>query len=374
MMRISVAIATYNGEKYLPQQLESIAAQSLSPCEVVVCDDGSTDQTLQVIDSFARLARFPVRALRNEVRLNYRANFMKAARCCSGDLIAFCDQDDLWRADKLAVVAAAAADPDVLLVHHNARIFSAALGVIGRLYDERRPSLVSGPLCRNPFHLPPGFTQVFRRRLLLLSELREATVDYWGPGPGPGPAPALAHDQWIYILASSRGKVAYLKDTLADYRQHEHNLYGPQTGGWSRWDGIKARLAGLSDYGHLEIAFDAIARAFGAATVHRIGESVDQPLDEQLRQRAAAAAERYRKLAQAYRDRSQAYGAASPVVRLSAWKRLWRGGRYRPGDSFFFADHAGARDLLHGVLLARLRHPTAGLSAFDPSLTLASAG
>jgi len=361
MTRISVAIATYNGAQYLAQQLESIAAQSISPSEVVVCDDGSTDHTLQVIDSFARVAPFPVRALRNAVRLNYRANFMRAAQSCSGDLVAFCDQDDIWRADKLSVVAAAFADdPDVLLVHHNARVFSAASGVTGQIYNELRPSRVDGPLCRTPFSLPPGFTQVFRRSLLLLSELREATVDYWGPGA------ALAHDQWIYILASSLGKVSYVKETLADYRQHDNNLYGMRrTTKSTRWSAMKARLTSLSDYGHLETAFDAIARALGAATAYPIGE--------ELQRRAAVAAERYRELAQAYGDRSQAYGAGSLMARAAAWQRLWRRGRYRRGGSFYFAGRAAARDLVHGVCLARLRHPPTGLSAFDPALTLAQA-
>jgi glycosyltransferase involved in cell wall biosynthesis len=359
MTRISVAIATYNGGRFLQEQLDSIAAQTLSPCEVVICDDGSADDTLQVVERFARVASFPVRSLRNQVRLNYRANFMKAAQCCSGDLIAFCDQDDLWRADKLSVVANAFADPDVLLVHHNARVFSAASGVTGLLFGELRPALVSGPLCRTPFDLAPGFTQVFRRSLLPLSDLREATLDYWGPR-----AP-LAHDQWIYILASSLGKVCYLSETLADYRQHENNLVGARRTNPSRLHGMKVRLTRLSDYGHLEIAFDAIARALAAATAY--------PIDEELARRAPVAAERYRELAEAYADRRQAHAAASLIARAAAWKRLWRRGRYRPGGNFFFAGHAAARDLLHGVCLARLRHAPAGLSGHDRSLILTSA-
>jgi glycosyltransferase involved in cell wall biosynthesis len=339
------------------EQLESIAAQSLSPYEVVVCDDCSTDATLQVVERFAQAARFPVRALSNEVRLDYRANFMKAAQSCSGDLIAFCDQDDIWRADKLSVVAAAFADPDVLLVHHNARVFSAR-GVSGVLCDELCPASVSGPLCRRPFDLPPGFTQVFRRSLLPLSELRCATVDYWGPGA------ELAHDQWIYILASSLGKVCYVTQTLADYRQHDDNLIGMRVSRRSRWHHLLARLTRLSNYGHLETAFSAIARAFRAATVYPIGA--------QLTRRAAAAADRYREMAEAYADRSQAYAAASLLARATAWQRLRRRGRYRPGGDFFFAGHAGARDLVNGVCLARLRSVPAGLSGDDPSLTLAS--
>jgi glycosyltransferase involved in cell wall biosynthesis len=359
MTRISVAIATYNGAKFLAQQLESIAAQTTSPCEVVLCDDGSADHTLQVIDRFARVARFPVRAVRNDVRLNYRANFMKAAQSCSGDLIAFCDQDDIWRADKLSVVAGTFTDPDVLLVRHNARVFSEASGVTGQLYSELRPSRVDGPLCRTPFDMAPGFTQVFRRWLLLLSELREATVDLWGPGA------ALAHDQWTYILASSLGKVSYLKETLVDYRQHDNNLYGMRSAKRTRWNAMKARLTSLIDYGHLETAFGAIARALGAAAAYPIGE--------EFARRAAVAAERYREIAQAYGDRSQAHGGASLMARAAAWQRLWRRGRYRPGGNFYFAGGAGARDLVHGVCLARLRHPPAGLLTFDPALTLAPA-
>jgi hypothetical protein len=359
MTRISVAIATYNGSKYLRQQLESIAAQTLSPCEVVVCDDGSTDDTLKVVDSFARGARFPVHAERNPVRLDYRANFMKAAQCCAGDLIAFCDQDDIWRADKLAVVAGAFADPDVLLVHHNARVISTEGGVMGLLINDRRPASVCGPLCRSPFFLPAGFTQVFRRSLLPLSELRCATVDYWGPG-----AP-LAHDQWIYILASSLGKVSYVTQTLADYRQHGKNLVGMRFTTPSRWRRIRGRVTRLSNYGHLETAFHAIARALSAATAYPIGE--------EFKRRAAAAAECYRELAEAYADRSLAHGAASLATRAAAWSRLWRRGRYRRGGRFFFADHAAVRDLLNGVCLARLRPVPAGLSGSDPSLTLASA-
>jgi glycosyltransferase involved in cell wall biosynthesis len=357
MTRISVAIATYNGARYLPEQLQSLAAQTLSPCEVVVCDDGSTDATLQVIDDFARSAPFAVRAVRNEARLNYRANFMQAAQRCSGDLIAFCDQDDVWRADKLAVTAAPFADPEVLLVHHNARIYSAQAGVTGQLYRSRWPPSVSEPLRRNPFALPPGFTQVFRRSLLTLSELRAGTLDYWGPGE------SLAHDQWVYILASSLGRVAYEHQTLVDYRQHEHNLYGVRRTPWTRWDALKARVTRLSDYGYLETAFESIAGAFDAARAY--------PLGEPMQQRAAAAARHYRQLSQAYGDRYQAHGAATLRARAAAWKRLWRSGRYRAGCSFHFAGHAAARDALHGVCLGRLRHPPPGLPVFDPSLTLA---
>jgi glycosyltransferase involved in cell wall biosynthesis len=350
-------MATYNGARYLNEQLESIAAQTLVPYELVVCDDGSSDDTMAILENFSRVAAFPVRVFRNAARLNFRANFMQAAQRCKGELIAFCDQDDIWHADKLSVVAAAFTDDEVLLVHHNARLFSETRGVTGSLIDPGRPSRLDAPLSRSAFEMPPGFTQTFRRSLLALSDLRAATIDFWGA------AEALAHDQWIYILASALGTVAYLPEPLTDYRQHHGNLYGLTVVRRSRWQRFMERLLEYSDYGHLERAFGSMAHAFAAAA--------EYPLGEQLARRAAAAAAWYQALSQAYGDRRQAYAAASLRSRASAWMRLYRAGRYRPGRPFYFAHHGFARDFVHGVCRGRLRHPRAGLTANDRSLRLA---
>src|SRR4051812_16300560 len=103
MAGISIALATYNGEKYLSAQLESLALQTRLPAELVVCDDCSTDRTIDIIDEFIARAPFPVRVARNESRLGFVNNFMRAAQGCRADLIAFCDQDDIWEPNKLAV-------------------------------------------------------------------------------------------------------------------------------------------------------------------------------------------------------------------------------------------------------------------------------
>jgi len=365
-MRVSIALATYNGSTYLDEQLASIAAQSLPPYEVVLCDDGSSDNTVEIARRFARSAPFPVQVVRNDVRLNYRANFMKAAELCGGDLIAFCDQDDRWRADKLALVTAEFTDADVLLVHHNARIFSATRGVTGCIVDEQRPSTVYASLSRTPFDMPPGFTQTFRRSLLPLGPLREATLDYWPPAavpPGPRAQQPMAHDQWMFLLASCLGKVSYLSATLADYRQHDANLYGMEAGKPSRRQRVMRQIKEFSDYAHLELAFARIARALAAAQSY--------PVAEELACRAGEAAAVYQAMAQAYGERKTAYCAASPRARARAWLRLVRQRRYRPGGGFYFTNQGLLRDFVHGVCRAKLRHPPAGLSANDPSLRLA---
>ena len=102
---ISVAMCTYNGSRFLAEQLKSIAEQTLLPCELIVCDDGSTDSTSEIVRIFAEAAPFPVRFIRNEQTLGSTNNFAKAVCLCRGDAIALCDQDDVWRKDKLERMA-----------------------------------------------------------------------------------------------------------------------------------------------------------------------------------------------------------------------------------------------------------------------------
>ena len=89
---VSVAMATFMGERHLEAQLESLADQTAAPYELVVCDDGSTDGTVARVEAFARRSRFPVRVEVNPSRLGFADNFRRAAARCRGDAIAFCEQ------------------------------------------------------------------------------------------------------------------------------------------------------------------------------------------------------------------------------------------------------------------------------------------
>src|ERR1700722_20432893 len=114
MTKISIAMATYNGESYIHRLLDSIAQQTLLPTELIVCDDGSTDATVNIVDDFSRSALFPVVIVKNTKRLGFTANFLQAVRMCHGDLIAFCDQDDEWLPHKLDAILEISAEADVL--------------------------------------------------------------------------------------------------------------------------------------------------------------------------------------------------------------------------------------------------------------------
>jgi glycosyltransferase involved in cell wall biosynthesis len=220
MPGISIALATHNGEKYLGPQLQSLARQTRLPAELVISDDCSTDRTVEVATEFARTAPFPVRILRGESRLGFRDNFMRAAGHCEAELIAFSDQDDVWEAEKLAVMEPLFDDPQVLLVYHNATLISASDAAIGRFYRGHDGIEVYEPLTRHPWLVVPGFMQVFRRELTEFSALHSASYDVDWPGQ------PVAHDRWFMFLASVFGRTVYIGQPLVRYRQHDANVYG----------------------------------------------------------------------------------------------------------------------------------------------------
>lgn len=97
----SIAMCTYNGAKYLEEQLQSFVEQTRLPDELIVCDDCSSDNTMEILHRFAQTAPFPVTVIQNEENLGYTANFLKCASLCHNDVIFFSDQDDVWDVQKI---------------------------------------------------------------------------------------------------------------------------------------------------------------------------------------------------------------------------------------------------------------------------------
>src|ERR1700733_5344548 len=99
-------MCTYNGERYLREQLDSITSQTMLPAELIICDDGSVDSTLKIAEDFAHSSPFKVRVQRNSKNLGVTKNFEQAICLSSGEFIALCDQDDVWYPQKLAALSA----------------------------------------------------------------------------------------------------------------------------------------------------------------------------------------------------------------------------------------------------------------------------
>lgn len=218
-MKISIAMATYNGAKFLREQLDSIAAQTLPPCELVICDDGSTDSTLEIAGQFAKEVNFPVRIYQNEINLGFADNFLKAASLCEGDWIAFSDQDDVWLPHKLATVSRRFND-GVLLVLHSADLVDASLKASGKRWPDIRSDFIAKPLQNRPWWTTPGFTQCVSAELIRNYSWQIRPNNFHDPEK------IQAHDQWVYFLANSFGRVAYIEESLALYRRHEGAVTG----------------------------------------------------------------------------------------------------------------------------------------------------
>lgn len=305
-------MATYNGAKYIREQLDDLAAQTHLPDELLVCDDGSTDGTLDIVEQFATAAPFPVRIHRNPERLGYRANFMTCAGLCTSDLIAFCDQDDRWDRNKLQEIVAVFADEEVLLAYHNARAVTERGRDIGLIYPATSKIRRLPPLTGDPWFFPLGFTQAFRRSLLALDNLWSESLDQNAGGE------PLAHDQWYAMLAGALGVVTYVPLALANYRQHASNVSG-MSRYWLRLRGVTDLLRATRERRQRVAAASNKAQLFRHAATQLRGE---------WRVRADEAARWYDAIHGLSQKRSEIYDAQGAAQRASALIGLIRSGGY----------------------------------------------
>jgi len=223
---VSVALATYNGARFLPAQLASIAAQTHRPDEIVVGDDGSRDDTEAVLTRFERDSGIPVRFTRNVQRLGSSANFGAVMERCQGEIIFLCDQDDVWRPTKVATsLSALAARPDAAYVFSNAGLIDeSGASLRGSLWDrvffDRRQqesfAAGQGPALLLKTNVVTGATMAVRRATLAAAL----------------PVPAgWVHDGWLAFVLATEHAALPLNERLMDYRVHASQQIGVI--GWS---------------------------------------------------------------------------------------------------------------------------------------------
>ena len=207
-MKISVCLATYNGEKYIKEQLDSILPQLSANDEVIISDDGSTDSTKKIIYNYqdSRLKFFVNNNEKSPIK-----NFENAIQKATGDFIFLSDQDDVWRNDKVKkIILAFSSDNSLTLVFSNAEII-----------DENGISKNYNFFKDNEANYTSIFKAFFKNQFLgctiaFKSELKSKIL--------PFPYGIPMHDWWIGVLSLFYGKVKFLNESLISYRRHNNNV------------------------------------------------------------------------------------------------------------------------------------------------------
>lgn len=222
-MKLSVAICTYNGSKFLFEQLQSIAKQTRQPDELVVCDDRSTDSSVEIVRKFASSVPFPVRVFVNSENLGSTRNFEQVIRLCEGEIIALADQDDVWLPEKLERMEQIFTNsPNVGLAFSDAAIVDASLKATGERmwsllnFNEKEQGAIRNGQALHvllPGWFVTGATAAFRARFREL--LLPIPLDL-----------ALIHDGWLGAVISSVADVTLIPEPLILYRQHAQQQIG----------------------------------------------------------------------------------------------------------------------------------------------------
>jgi glycosyltransferase involved in cell wall biosynthesis len=208
---ISVAMATFNGARYLQEQLESILGQTIVPREIVISDDGSEDCTIPIIESY-QSRNSHIKFFINPHKRGFIKNFENALLHCSGDYIALADQDDIWESCKLEVLMNNIGSQ--LLIHSDAVVIDTGGTVLYRswtsFYHKRIDQDFIDYLCKK--NTVTGCTSLFKKELVPLIV--------------PFPDEVLFHDWWLALVAFRNGGIAYVDKPLVRYRLHSGNAIG----------------------------------------------------------------------------------------------------------------------------------------------------
>lgn len=214
---ISIALATYNGARYLPELFASLAAQVYRPFELVVSDDSSTDDTVAIIKAFAEQAPFTVTLIENDRQLGIIENFYTALSNTNGELIAYCDQDDVWDPQKLGRAVACFADPEVKLVMHLSEVVDSTLQPLGYTV----PHGLENDAQQVVFPSTPDMTIGLGHQMLFDARIYHDFAWIFRNQIEAFAEPANNYDTQFRFLAGFNGTIVCLDDTLVKFRRHE---------------------------------------------------------------------------------------------------------------------------------------------------------
>ena len=216
-MKISVCMATYNGEKYIKEQLESILSQIGENDEVIISDDSSTDNTVEIIKAFSdnRIKIFENQKFKSPI-----FNFENALNNATGDIIVLSDQDDIWKANKIETIKKYMHNYDLVL--SDATIIDEYGNLIQESFyklNNSRMGFIQNIIKNSYLGCAMGFNRKILEKAL------------------PFPKDIPLHDWWIGLVGEMYGKIYFIEDKLISYRRHGNNA--SPTGEKSKYSTLK---------------------------------------------------------------------------------------------------------------------------------------
>jgi glycosyltransferase involved in cell wall biosynthesis len=221
MKKVSVAMAVYNGEKFLRKQLDSICNQTYQNIEIIAVDDGSTDDSVRILREYH--GKYGLIFHINKKNLGYLKNFEKALSFCTGDFIAFADQDDIWLPEKIERLVKEIGENS--LIYSDAKIIDENDQII---HDSISEYTKTGnlPSEKDQFKKAVFYWIALGCMMLFKKELLEELIPFSNDG--------TAHDRQVSILAARKSKIKSLKAPLILYRLHSNNSFGVAKGSMMR--------------------------------------------------------------------------------------------------------------------------------------------
>lgn len=238
MSTIAIVMATYNGEKYVGEQIESILASNYQDLELYIYDDGSKDNTMSLLRQYEVQYSDKIHVFQNEKNKGHLMNFMHALSTTTADYVMFSDQDDVWNSNKAAITLKRMKQMEAQLGKDiPIAVFTDAIVVDQDLNILNRSFFCSGHL--NPYRtdLPHLLMEnkLIGCTVMVNAALRRVLLSK------PLPEKARFHDWWVALIAASFGKIGFVKEGTILYRQHGGNVVGDT--GFAAY--VKNRIAGL---------------------------------------------------------------------------------------------------------------------------------
>jgi glycosyltransferase involved in cell wall biosynthesis len=219
---IDILLATYNGQTYLREQIDSILAQSNQDWQLLIRDDGSNDDTLSIIEDYVARYSGKIKLIENgNCHLGAKLNFERLMDHSTSEYLAFCDQDDVWLSNKIEETLQLMQETErehpgkAVLIHTDLRVVDSELSTIAEStwqYQGTPPETGNNYEKVKYQNVATGCTMMINKKA------KEISL--------PIPEEAVMHDWWIIMKVAKHGRVAYVPDQLVLYRQHANNVVG----------------------------------------------------------------------------------------------------------------------------------------------------